>query len=232
MADEITLRILRQDAPSRPASRRWETFSVPLHAGMTVARALAAVDAPVAWNDDCEWPACGACTMLIQGRARAACMTRVDDVDPKNKGTIRLAPLQGFVLIRDLWVDKSRMHDDAARMLAWPDADPAGDVDTLRFSRCTRCGACIDACPEATSGSRVFVGPAAFAERHTLRLRHPDHPLSQPLETPGGIADCGHAEACIDACPEAIPLGEALATAARDAAPRWLQSLYRQPKKR
>lgn len=202
-----TLKILRQDGPSRPDTRRWENRAVAADA-VTVADALSA-HPDVAWDDRCTWPSCGTCTMVIAGRARPACTTPIAEV-VDGKGVVTLAPLGGVPLRRDLWVDRSGLLEGIAGMAPWLD----GDVAAARrepfaaFTRCTRCGACLDACPEVRADSG-FVGAAAFGLSHEARTLEP---TARRLDAiiDGGIAECGGANACVDVCPESLALDEAL----------------------
>ena len=173
---DATLRILRQDAPNRPETRRWEVRAVPPDA-VTVADALAA-HPEITWDDRCTWPSCGTCMMVIAGRARPACSTSIARV-ADGKGVVTLAPLGGLVLRRDLWVDRERLLDGIASMSPWLDepAEPPQREPFAPFARCTRCGACLDACPEVRAGG-PFVGAAAFGLSHEARALGKDDRLS------------------------------------------------------
>lgn len=227
----LSVRIRRQDDPSAPG--RWERFRIPRHAGMTVADILHAIDeAPrlddgqsttrIGWDSACTWPSCGVCTMSINGRAAPACGTSIESL-PASK-PLRLAPLDGFRVLRDLWVDRSRMRDDIAHVGAFcTQAEPHVDEATRLFSRCTRCGACLDACPEAHAGS-PFVGPYALGAVYATQLAR-KAPLPLVLLSRGGIADCGHVQNCVEVCPEGIPLDVAINAASKAAPRRWLDAL-------
>lgn len=235
----LSVRIRRQDGPR--AAPRWERFRVPRLASMTVADILHAIDTdprledgqpttPIGWASGCTWPTCGVCTMSINGRAAPACGTSIDTL-PVNK-PLRLAPLDAFPLLRDLWVDRSRMREDIARVGAYCEAagPDDGDASAALFSRCTRCGACLDACPETHTKS-PFVGPYALGAVHATQLAH-GAPLPLSLLGTGGIADCGHVQNCVEVCPEAIPLDVAISRASREAPRRWLASLLGRKEKK
>jgi succinate dehydrogenase / fumarate reductase iron-sulfur subunit len=235
MSDErhVTVRVRRQ--PGRGAPAHWEVFSIARQPAMTVADVLEAIAAeplttdgvsvaPVAWASACTWPACGVCAMVINGRARPACATPVAEVAPRRK-RLELAPLAGFPVRRDLWVDRSRLRRDAQRLAAGT-SDDVGDAAAAMapFERCTRCGACLDACPETRARGR-FAGPYAFGAAYAARLGGGGDRLA--LLAPGGIAECGHAQNCVEVCPEAVPLGEALGEGARWATRDLWATLFR-----
>ena len=112
----VTLRVRRQEGQNPRVE--WDRFGVPRRPGLTVLGALRAVQRdpatadgrnkpPPAFESGCSSGACGACTMVINGRVRLACRTLVDDVSPKGK-PITLEPLAKFPLVRDLVVDRAR----------------------------------------------------------------------------------------------------------------------------
>ncbi len=233
MTSKLQVRVRRHDG----ATSRWETFAVETTVGMTVADLLTRLaEAPrlsdgqatsaIVWSNACTWPTCGVCTMLVQGRAMPACTTRVAEIVPKGR-RLTLEPLRAFPVIRDLSVNRTRLRDHSRTLDGFvADADPAevlANEAARMFARCTRCGACMDACPETHERS-PFVGPHAFGVVHATRLG--GGPALPPrLLDAGGIADCGHVENCVEVCPEAIPLEEAITPLAQGVARRWWKAL-------
>jgi succinate dehydrogenase / fumarate reductase iron-sulfur subunit len=230
--DELRVDVERRSpSDGRPHTDR---FGVRLAEVVTVADVLDAINAeprtlagelvaPIAWSGSCSFPVCGSCAMSINGRAGLACGTRADAVMGK-KRHIRLAALDGFSVLADLWVDMAPMRERAARLSAW--IDPG--VELVRtaddpFERCTECGVCVAACPEAGL-QRSFVGPAALAASHRVQRLQPvaaEDRVAHML-APGGIDDCGRADNCVEVCPEAIPIDQALGNAARAATKLWI----------
>jgi succinate dehydrogenase / fumarate reductase, iron-sulfur subunit len=238
----VRLRVVRQDAPDKPGSRRTEEFEIPHVAAMTVHDCLEAVRknpeslaggrvAPVAWEAPCLEESCGACTMLINGVARLACSTTVASVSPKGQ-PIMLAPLSKLRVERDLIVDKSPMVSALERVHAWvtlgdmrtraaiPRESQEQQLRRFELSACIGCGACLEACPEYQP-NRPFVGAAAINRAHSLN-QHTSGAMEKrkrvrSLMQDGGVADCGKAQACVDVCPKQIPLTESISKVARDA---------------
>lgn len=248
--DDIEVRVKRQNEHEARAAH-WDQFVVPARSE-TVADLLDAINgdprtvdgvlvSPIAWESSCSFPVCGGCTMLINRRAALACGTRVSDVVGKRR-RITLEPLSGFPVIQDLWIDRHRMCDDIRRLRTSPDGDardepreapplpPTAEPMIAALSRCTECGACIDACPEAGVG-RAFVGPAALAAAYRASLLRPDEAARSFEALALEIDDCGRAENCVEVCPEAIPLDEALSGLAQKASRRWLSRLLGRPAK-
>ena len=164
-------RILRQDGPSRP--NYWERHGVRLEADMNVISVLqriaaqaTAVDgkrvAPVAWDCNCLEEVCGACTMVINGRVRQACLALVDHLLEENPAEIELRPMSTFPVVRDLLVDRSRLFRALSRVKAWIPVDGYYDMGAgprqsqqeqetaYPLSKCISCGCCLEACLQYT----------------------------------------------------------------------------------
>jgi succinate dehydrogenase / fumarate reductase iron-sulfur subunit len=240
---EVEIRILRRDGPGSPA--RWEAFRVERRPKMNVISALQAIRrnpvtvegkkvAPPSWDCNCLEEVCGACTMVINGKAQQACSTIIEDLSEP----VRLEPMSKFPVIRDLVVDRTFMFENLKRIQAWIAIDGTYDlgpgqrmaeVDRLeayQYSRCMTCGCCMEACPQVGPQS-AFMGPPVFAQVRLFNM-HPTgammaHERLEAVMGDGGIADCGNAQNCISACPKNIPLTQAIADLNWDTNVRWLQ---------
>jgi succinate dehydrogenase / fumarate reductase iron-sulfur subunit len=97
------------------------------------------------------------------------------------------------------------------------------------FSRCMTCGCCMEVCPQYNDHSD-FIGPAPLAQ---VRLFN-SHPTGRmnaqerldEIMGRGGLADCGNAQNCVEACPKDIPLTEAFGELGRQVTLVWLQQLF------
>ena len=244
---KVRLKIRRQDAADKPDSRRWEEFEVDYLPRMNVISALMQIQknpvtvdgrevAPVVWESSCLEEVCGACTMVINGRVRQSCSALVDVIAPKGE-TIVLEPMRKFPLVRDLVVDRSRMFESLKRVKAWVEIDgthalgpgPRQSQEQQEaiypLSRCMTCGCCLEACPQYGEQSE-FVGAAALNQVRLFNS-HPTGKLqkTQRLEAvmgPGGVADCGKAQNCVEVCPVKIPLVDSIQHVARDTSKRLL----------
>ncbi|MGH7179347.1 MAG: succinate dehydrogenase iron-sulfur subunit [Tepidisphaeraceae bacterium] len=233
----VILRIRRQDGPA--ASPRWEEFSVPRRPNMNIISCLLHVAAhpvttggvtttPPVWDSGCLEEVCGACTMLVNGRVRQSCSALVDALSQP----ITLEPMTKFPIVRDLWVDRSRLFEDLKRVKAWVPIDGTWDLgpgplvsqevqdERYPLSRCISCGCCLEACPQYTPVNK-FVGAAVISQ---VRLFN-DHPTGAALKgerldvmmEEGGVADCGKSGNCVEVCPKEIPLLESIAAVQRQA---------------
>ena len=238
---KVRLRIRRQDGPGK--NSRWEEFDVPVVGNMNLISALQWISAhpttadgqattPVVYDCNCLEEVCGACTMVVNGRARQACSALIQKIVDLKKPhpTITLEPMTKFPLVRDLFVDRQRLFDDLKRIKAWipidgtydlgpgPQVSQKRQLELYPLSRCISCGCCLDACPQYTPANH-FVGAAIISQARLFNA----HPIGASLKEErldalmeeGGVADCGKAGNCVSVCPKQIPLLESIATLQR-----------------
>ncbi len=158
----VVLRIKRQANPN--AKSYWEEFELPRRRGMNVTSALMDIAAnpvnrlgqpttPIFYDSNCLEEVCGSCAMLINGRARMACSTLVDNLEQP----IRLAPFYKFPVVRDLAVDRDVLFENLKRVKAWVPVDgtynlgpgprmyPPEQEEAYPLSRCISCCCCMNA---------------------------------------------------------------------------------------
>lgn len=163
------VRILRQDGPGQRSY--WERHRVEYEPDMNcisvlqkIAEKATTADgvkvAPVVWDCNCLEEVCGSCTMVINGRVRQACTALVDQLLADRPGEIELGPMTKFPVIRDLWVDRSRIFAALEKVKAWVPVDsyyhlgsgPRQSQESQQmaylYSKCMSCGCCLEACPQ------------------------------------------------------------------------------------
>ena len=108
-----TLRVFRWSAE---APERSEEYRVTAGADTTVLDALVEVqrtqDSTLAFRYACRVGMCGSCAMVVDGRERWACRTRLSDLGAR---AVSVRPLYHFPLIRDLVVDMAPFADGLRR---------------------------------------------------------------------------------------------------------------------
>lgn len=227
----IQIKVKRTDGPGKESY--WEEFEIPYKPGMNVISALMEIQknpvnargekvAPVVWESNCLEEVCGACSMVINGKARQACSALIDQLAQP----ITLEPLTSFPLVRDLIVDRSRAFEALKQVHAWIDIDGTHDLGPgprqspkdqewmYELSKCMTCGVCMEVCPNYGPQSN-FIGPHAISQARLFNA-HPSgsHFADERCESlmgPGGISDCGNAQNCVRACPKEIPLTTSIA---------------------
>lgn len=175
----ITLRVFRCD-PAGEESGRYDRFQVPVGDHTTVLDALAWVqtthDPTLAFRYACRVGMCGSCAMVVNGRERWTCRTRLRDLGRRG---VTVRPLYHFPLVKDLVVDMAPFWDRMRRVEAAyrPAEERQGFAPVSRDSserraidrviECIGCGACVSACTMV--GWRAeFPGPAALMRAFTL----------------------------------------------------------------
>lgn len=231
MGSFITLRIKRRDEPGAPS--RYEEFRLPVKPSMNIITCLMDIQrnpvtadgsptTPVVWECNCLEEVCGACTMVINGRARQACTALVAELPP----AVTLEPLSKFPVVRDLMVDRGVMFENLKKIKGWVPIDGTYDLGPsprlaekerlfgYSLSRCMTCGVCMEACPQVNSRTN-FIGPAAVAQALYFNISpigkmNADERM-EAVTGEGGINECGNAQNCAKACPKEVPLTTAIA---------------------
>lgn len=244
----VRFKIKRCDGPGKPS--RWESFDVPITPNSNVISCLQWIAAhpvttegtkstPIVWESGCLEEVCGACTMVINGQARQSCSCLIDTYAPNDGDTITLEPMSKFPVIRDLWVDRSRMFHALKRVKAWvpidgtyslgdgPRESPDKQLTRYKLSECMTCGCCLEACPQytleedASKWDTAFLGAAPISQARLFNEHETGKQLKderlEALMGPGGVNDCGNAQNCVKVCPKEIPLTESIAAVGRSA---------------
>src|SRR5437773_302371 len=156
MASPVTLRVFRWTADE---AERLDEYRVAAAADTTVLDALVAIqrsqDPTLAFRYACRVGMCGSCAMVVNGRERWACRTRLELLGP---GPVSVRPLYHFPLLRDLVVDMTpfaaKLRDVGAALTPRAGAEPYARVSGLSAERrdidlaieCIGCGMCVSAC--------------------------------------------------------------------------------------
>src|SRR5699024_9074880 len=135
MADQkfVTFIITRQEEPGSTSYK--ETFNVPYRRNMNVISALMEIQknpvnaegqrtTAVQWEMNCLEEVCGACSMVINGKAMQSCAALVDKLEQP----IHLEPMDTFPIVRDLIVDRTQMFDALKQVKAWIPIDGTYDL--------------------------------------------------------------------------------------------------------
>lgn len=213
----LILRVLRwsREAPTE----RFDEFRVEAGDGTTVLDALVRIRetqaANLAFRYACRVGMCGSCAMVVDGRERWACRTRLVRV-ARPGAALTVRPLYHFPLIRDLVVDMKPFVDRMKRVNA---AFVPGDAGALTVApippggrerraidpaiECIGCGACVSACT-MIRWDPAFPGPAALNRAFTLIEDSRDAGMAGRVEAvfgEDGVWRCHGQAQCTAACP-------------------------------
>jgi fumarate reductase iron-sulfur subunit len=200
---------------------RFETFDVPRLPAQTVLDVVTyiqrRIDPTLAYRFACRVGMCGSCAMTVNGKARWTCRTHVQAV--ARDGTLEIAPLAHFPVIRDLVTDMRGFFDKWARAKGEfvPTAsrtDPFATIDPASARRravdaaieCIGCGVCYASC-DVVGWNAEYLGPAALNRAWTLVNDPRDGARSARLAAVAGDAGC-HAchthQSCTERCPKQL----------------------------
>jgi fumarate reductase iron-sulfur subunit len=200
---------------------RFQTFQVPRRAQQTILDVVTEIqrdqDATLSYRFACRVGMCGSCAMVVNGRPRWTCRTRVSEaVGDGDK--LQLEPLRNMTVVKDLAVDMAAFFDK------WRDAKghfipgtPHADFHIVPPStparraadagiECIGCGICHSAC-EVVAWNESYLGPAPLNRAWTLVNDVRDAGNDARIDAVSGSAGC-HAchshMSCTEFCPRGI----------------------------
>jgi fumarate reductase iron-sulfur subunit len=195
---------------------RWQAFTIEAGPDTTVLDALVEIqrrqDPSLAFRYACRVGMCGSCAMVVDGRERWACRTRLATLGTR---TVTVRPLYHFPLLRDLVVDMTpftrTLRSVGAALVPAADAAPyalipAGSAERRDIDsaiECIGCGMCVSACTMVAHNER-FPGPAALNRAFTLALDSRDAGQEARwavLLSDDGLARCHGQGTCTEVCP-------------------------------
>ena len=201
---------------ARGERERWQTFEVDAGPDTTVLDALVEIqrrrDPSLAFRYACRVGMCGSCAMVVNGRERWACRTRLASLGP---GTVSVRPLYHFPLLRDLVVDMTPFTDKlravGAALAPAADAETYALIPAVSAERreidpaieCIGCGMCVSACTMVGHNGR-FPGPAALNRAFTLARDSRDaggEARWRVLLSDDALARCHGQGNCTEVCP-------------------------------
>ncbi|MFI9200265.1 succinate dehydrogenase/fumarate reductase iron-sulfur subunit [Streptomyces sp. NPDC053048] len=185
---------------------------------------ILAGDEPVAFDHDCREGICGACGMVINGRAHGPERTTTCQLHMRHfhdGETIDVEPWRAaaFPVVKDLVVDRSAFDriigsgghvsvptGSAPEAHATPVPKPVADL-AFEHAECIGCGACVAACP---NGSAMLFTAAKVVHLNVLPQGAPERE-SRVLDMVGAMdaqdfGGCTNTGECATACPKGIPL--------------------------
>lgn len=180
------------------------------------------IDETLSFRYSCRNWMCGSCGMLIDGRERLACRTRLIDLEAD---TIRIAPLRNLPVVKDLIVDLAPFFEKWNRVgVAVPEASGHAKPAFKPIQRaidehsdCITCGLCYSAC-DVISHFKAFLGPAALNRAYTLQLDEGDASRgkrSSLITASDGVFGCHSMGQCTQVCPKGLDPLTAIATLKR-----------------
>lgn len=170
----------------------------------------------ITYSCSCLQGLCGACAMVINSQPKLACQTFLkDELMISEYGVITIEPLSKFPVIKDLKVDKSKLHDDLIKSSQWLDSDAkinSTDIDfEYEMSLCLMCGCCVEACPNYDGGEFVGTPIAVSASKIIAQENDKNHLKTLKKKYDDKFfSHCVKSIVCEDVCPMGIETQRAI----------------------
>jgi fumarate reductase iron-sulfur subunit len=202
------------------ADGHFQTFQVPRRGNQTILDVVTEIqrdqDATLSYRFACRVGMCGSCAMVVNGRPRWTCRTRVSEAVEGDRLT--LEPLRNMSVVKDLTVDMATFFDK------WRDAkgyfvpgEASADFAVVppasRERRaadagieCIGCGICQSAC-DVVTWNKDYLGPAPLNRAWTLVNDVRDAGNDARIDAVSGSAGCHACHShmnCTEFCPRGI----------------------------
>ena len=176
-------------------------------------------DATLSYRFACRVGMCGSCAMVVNGRPRWTCRTRVSEA-VTDDGKLELEPLRNFTVVKDLavemvaffdkWRDAKGHFDRRAKPPA-PDFQVVPPASPERKAadagiECIGCGVCHSAC-DVVTWNKDYLGPAPLNRAWTLVNDVRDAGNDARIDAVSGSAGCHACHShmnCTEFCPRGI----------------------------
>ena len=198
MSIQISIRRFDPDSDVQP---RWDDYTVPSGDRTTVLESLAYIyenlDPTLAYPSGCRFGACGLCAVEVNGQPRMACSASVKD-------GMKIAPLAGLPVLRDLVIDRSAFFDGLRALRIFiEEPDDSGEPQILRMPKlharlaaCVECLACNATCPNYDFDKDPLAGPYLLVRLAQLQL-DPRNTIDRRRQVQElGLDDCVDCSSC------------------------------------
>jgi succinate dehydrogenase/fumarate reductase iron-sulfur protein len=167
--------MIRRFDPETDAEPKWMKYAVPKRDRMTLLEAFMYIyehtDPSLAFRFGCRFNKCGLCAVEADGRPRMGCFTEVKD-------GMKIGPLSGMPVIRDLVVDRSAFFEGLRELQVYiPEQKNLSEPGIInepelhaRLAGCVECLACNATCPDYVSASDSLGGPYVFVKLAQLHF--------------------------------------------------------------
>ena len=239
MEKSVTLEV-RRYRPEVEMEPSWQSYQVPYQRDWMVLDALNYIkdhlDGSLTYRWACRMGVCGSCGMMVNGTPVLTCATYVESLLP---GPIRVEPLRGFPVIRDLvgdltdflaklrsvqpWIVRKDEQAPAAEYLQTPEQL----AEYKQYSMCINCMLCYAACP-IYELEPEFIGPAAIALAQRYNMDSRDQGTQERMDVLSqhdGIWSCTFVGDCTVVCPKNVDPAGAIQRYKLAATVDWFKSL-------
>jgi succinate dehydrogenase / fumarate reductase iron-sulfur subunit len=216
----LEIRRYNPESDETPYDQRYEVDVAP------TARVLDALvqvkqfqDGTLTFRKSCAHGVCGSDAMVINGRERLACKTLVQEVAQEHGALVRIDPLRGFRVERDVLVDQTPFLKKYQSIKPYLINDQrVGEKEQLQTpeeririddaTSCILCCGCFSACPVLQEGTD-FLGPAIISQASRFLDDSRDRGFEDRLpvlDSPDGVWPCENHFECTRMCPRGVKI--------------------------
>ena len=240
MADTVAIEV-RRYRPEEKSEPYWQRYEVPVRDEWMILDALNYIkdnlDGSLSYRWACRMGVCGSCGLMVDGVPLLTCASRLADLLP---GPIRIEPLRGFPVIRDLVNNLGDFMDKLTAVKPWivrEEEKPLSEGEYLQtpeeldaykqYSMCINCMLCYAACP-IYELEPAFIGPAAIALAQRYNFDSRDQGADERMDhlsQDDGIWACTFVGECSVVCPKDVDPAGAIQRYKVSAMTQWYKSM-------
>ncbi len=215
---QVSVYRFNPETDDRPYMKDY-TVEIPEGRDLMVLDVMALIkeqDPSVTYRRSCREGVCGSDGVNMNGKNGLACITPVSEV--AKGGKLKLRPLPGLPVIRDLIVDMEQFYENYRRV------EPYLQNDTLPPTKerlqspedrekldglyeCILCACCSTSCPSFWWNPDKFIGPAGLLQAYRFIADSRDTATEERLsnlEDPFSVFRCRGIMNCVSVCPKGL----------------------------
>lgn len=183
---------------------------------LDVLEGLKKQDNSLSYRRSCREGVCGSDGMNMNGKNGLACITPLSAVTHNH--TLKLRPLTGFPVIRDLIVDMTQFYQQYEKIKPYLINDdtpptterlqsPAQREQLDGLYECILCACCSSSCPSFWWNPDKFVGPAGLLQSYRFLADSRDTARKDrlhDLQDPFSVYRCHSIQNCVSVCPKGL----------------------------
>lgn len=215
---QVSVYRFNPETDDRPYMKDY-TVEIPAGRDLMVLDVMALIkeqDPSVTYRRSCREGVCGSDGVNMNGKNGLACITPVSEV--AKGGKLKLRPLPGLPVIRDLIVDMEQFYENYRRVEPYLQNDslpptkerlqsPEDREKLDGLYECILCACCSTSCPSFWWNPDKFIGPAGLLQAYRFIADSRDTATEERLsnlEDPFSVFRCRGIMNCVSVCPKGL----------------------------
>ena len=215
---QVSVYRFNPETDDRPYMKDY-TVEIPTGRDLMVLDVMALIkeqDPSVTYRRSCREGVCGSDGVNMNGKNGLACITPVSEV--AKGGKLKLRPLPGLPVIRDLIVDMEQFYENYRRVEPYLQNDslpptkerlqsPEDREKLDGLYECILCACCSTSCPSFWWNPDKFIGPAGLLQAYRFIADSRDTATEERLsnlEDPFSVFRCRGIMNCVSVCPKGL----------------------------